>query len=49
MVQKLTHGNPASKAIPWLLGTAKGTQMLVDWITDSKYYTEICRPYSREN
>jgi len=48
-VRKLTHGNPASEAIPWLLGTAKGTQMLADWITDSKYYTEICRPYSREN
>jgi hypothetical protein len=47
-VRKLTHRNPTSEAIPWLLGTAKGALELADWITASKYFTVVCRPHSRE-
>ena len=47
-VRKLTHRNLTFIAIPWLLGTAKGALELAGWITASKYFTDICRPYSRE-
>jgi ribonuclease HI/endonuclease/exonuclease/phosphatase (EEP) superfamily protein YafD len=47
-VQKLTPRKPASEAIPWLLGTVKGSQKLAKWITDSKYFLETCRQYSRD-
>ena len=46
--RKLTHRNPTSEAIPWLLGTAKGALELADWITTSKYFTDVCRLHSRE-
>jgi ribonuclease HI len=47
-VRKLTHKNPTFIAIPWLLGTAKGALELAGWITASKYFTDVCRPHSRE-
>lgn len=47
-LRKLTANLKPSEAIPWLLGNPKGAVRLAKWISDSKFYQSICRPYSDE-
>jgi ribonuclease HI len=47
-LRKLTKDLKPSEAIPWLLGNPKGAVRLAKWMTNSKFFTNICRPYSIE-
>jgi hypothetical protein len=47
-LRKLTANLNTSEAIPWLLGNQKGAVRLAKWITDSKFFVNICRPYSED-
>ncbi len=47
-LRKLTANLRTSEAIPWLLGNPKGDIRLAKWITDSKFFVNICRPHSED-
>ncbi|TVY89104.1 hypothetical protein LAWI1_G004647 [Lachnellula willkommii] len=47
-VRKLTPRMATSDAIPWLLGSPKGTAALLKWITNSRYFLDTCRLHDRE-
>lgn len=39
---KTLSKQPPSEAIPWLLGTITGAEMLAKWLTDTRFFQEIC-------
>jgi hypothetical protein len=39
---KTLSNQPPSEAIPWLLGTVAGTEKLAKWLTDMRFFQEIC-------
>jgi ribonuclease HI/endonuclease/exonuclease/phosphatase (EEP) superfamily protein YafD len=45
-VKKLTHNRPASEAIPWLLGSARGVTALAKWIVDSRFFIDVCKRHA---
>jgi ribonuclease HI len=38
---------PTRDSITYLLATVKGAQVLAEWITDSRFFTDVCKPHSR--
>lgn len=48
-LQKHLGRLPTAEAIPWLLGTAEGARKLANWLTTSRFFTDICRPHSRDD
>lgn len=40
-IKKLSK-RPPSEAIPWLLGTAAGTEKLAKWLTETRFFQDIC-------
>lgn len=48
-LRKLLGKHRTAEAIPWLLGTAKGAILLSNWLTTSKFFTDICHAHARED
>lgn len=48
-LRKLCQNRPATEAIPWLLGSAEGVAVLAKWITESRFFIDICKPYARDD
>lgn len=45
--RQLVRKAPTRDSISYLLGTTKGAQALADWITDSRFFIDTCKPHSR--
>jgi hypothetical protein len=43
---QLLNKRPPSEALPWLLGTVAGTTKLAKWLTDTRFFQEICPRHS---
>ena len=43
----LSHKDPTRDSITHLLASVKGTQALAEWITDSRFFIDVCRPHTR--
>jgi hypothetical protein len=39
---KTLSKHPPSEAIPWLLGTVAGAKRLAKWLTDTRFFQDIC-------
>lgn len=42
---KTLSRRPPSEAIPWLLGSAAGTERLAEWLSYTEFYQKICLPH----